>query len=126
MTLTCVIYGYASFPGPLVWRHSDTRLIEGPKYSVMSTNTKSQLLIHENGATTFGILMSLTIKDLSPQDAGGYLCDTGSNSSFTALSITGGTSRDDSTGKILVVNAIVCNSLCLKQVQLILVLQVLY
>ena len=88
MTLSCEVYGYATFSSAPVWTSdNEANFTNTSKYN-MSISNGSNSLICDNGLSKPSIVSSLVIDHVSMQDEGGYICSVeGASSVITQLSV---------------------------------------
>jgi len=87
VNITCAVYGYASFSGSPTWTRNGVAVsADETKYSI-SLGEESRLLIYSNGSIGPGLLSTLTINQLSSNDAGEYSCNLADLSRQVWLSV---------------------------------------
>jgi hypothetical protein len=89
VTLTCVVYGYATFLRIPTWIGFDGRSLNTPRYNITTGESSSDTLIYLNGSPSVGpaIVIDLTIKSLTVGDSGTYTCGDGFKNSNTRLTV---------------------------------------
>ena len=94
VTLTCEVHGFLQSTNPPVWQGQDGSPIDSSssKYVISSGSSSFPSVLVSNRSVVSGFRSTLTIRQLSSEDAGRYICVVDGNSSLIQLSVVPGTS----------------------------------
>ena len=94
VALTCEVHGFLQSTNPPVWQGQDGSIIDSSssKYDITSESSSKPSVLISDRSVVSGLRSTLTIRQLSSEDAGRYICVVDGNSSLIQLSVVPGTS----------------------------------